>query len=97
MKVAIHKQAQDECQLYIKPNLVKFKTFTSEEEAKEFVKNWQGEQLSAINEGKSWYVCLPNDVSRAINTAIQKTQKILKLNVPLAVEWIVEKTWYGCH
>ena len=88
----------DECQLFLAKNIPTFKTFSSEEEAKEFVKNWDGEgQLSAISEGKTWYVCIPNDVSLSIEKAIKKTEEILKLNVELGYEWIVSNTWYGCH
>lgn len=87
----------DECQLFVKKSLIKFKTFTTEDEAKEFVKSWKGEQLSAISEGNTWYVTLPNDISEGIEQSIRKTEKLLKLNVPLGFEWIVNKTWYGCH
>ena len=88
----------DECQLFLTKNIPTFKTFTCEEEAKKFVESWQGEgQLSAISEGKVWYVCTPNDVSLAIEKAIKETEKVLKLNVELGYEWIVSNTWYGCH
>jgi len=87
----------DECQLFIKKSIVKFETFGSKEEAEQFVKDWKGGQLSAISEGNKWYITLPNDVSEAIEHSIRKTEKLLKLNVPLGFEWIVNKTWYGCH
>lgn len=88
----------DECQLFLTKNIPTFNTFTSEEAAKEFVKNWTGQgQLSAISEGKTWYVCIPNDISLSIEKAIKKTEEILKLNVELGYEWIVSNTWYGCH
>lgn len=87
----------DECQLFAKPGLIKYQTFKDKKEAEEFVKNWEGAQLSAISEGNTWYVALPNDISMAIDEAIRKTEKLLKLNVPLGFEWIVNKTWYGCH
>ena len=88
----------DECQLFLTKNIPTFKTFSSKDEAKEFVKNWKGEgQLSAISEGKTWYVCVPNDVSLAIEKAIRRTEEILKLNVELGYEWIVSNTWHGCH
>lgn len=88
----------DECQLFLTKTLPTFKTFSSENEAKEFVKNWGGEgQLSAISKGKTWYVTLPNSVSLAVEKAIKKTESILKLNVELGYEWIVSNNWYGCH
>lgn len=87
----------DECQLFTKKENISFKTFESEQEAKDFVKSWEGDQLSAISEGNTWYVALPNDISISIEKAINKTQELLKLNVTLGYEWIVNKTWYGCH
>lgn len=87
----------DENQLAISKSIVKFKTFKTEDEANEFVAQWQGEQLSAISEGKMWYVTLPNDVSRGIDEAIKEVEELMKLNVSLGFEWIVNKNWYGCH
>jgi len=87
----------DECQLFVKKENIKFKTFLNKEEGKEFINNWQGTQLSALSEGSSWYVALPNDISTSIEKAITKTQDLLKLNVDLGYEWIVHKNWYGCH
>lgn len=89
----------DECQLYSQKQNIIFKTFTSKDEAKQFVKEWDpiGGQLSAISEGKSWYVALPNDISRSIEESILDTEKLLKFNVPLGYEWIVHTNWYGCH
>ena len=87
----------DECQLFVKKENVAFKTFETEEEAKEFVSSWEGSQLSAISQGNTWYITLPNDISNSIEKAIKETQDLLKLNVPLGYEWIVNKNWYGCH
>lgn len=87
----------DECQLFVKKDNVTFKTFETKAEAKEFVKSWEGTQLSAISEGNTWYVTLPNDISLSIEKAIITTQELLKLNVSLGYEWIVHKNWYGCH
>lgn len=88
----------DECQYLVSPRLVKFETFETEEEAEEFVKGWEGEeQLSAVSHGTSWYVTLPNVVSKTISQSIKQTEKIVNLNVPLGFEFIVSNTWYGCH
>jgi hypothetical protein len=88
----------DECQLFLTKNMVKFEMFDTEEQAKEYVKNFKGDgQLSAIGHGKVWYVCPPNDVSKAIEYGIQKTQELLKLNVNLGYEWIVGRNWFECH
>ena len=87
-----------EAQLFLNSNIPEFKTFESEDEAKNFVKFWEGiGQLSDVSEGKTWYICLPNVVSIAIEEAIKKTEEILKLNVNLGYEWVVSNTWYGCH
>jgi DNA polymerase family A len=88
----------DECQLFLTKKIPTFKIFSCKEEAKEFVDKWEGVgQLSAVSEGKFWYVCTPNDVSLAIEKAIKDTEIILKLNVELGYEWIVSSTWHGCH
>lgn len=87
----------DECQLFLTKNMVEFKVFQNEEEANEFSSSWQGEQLSTIGHGKTWYVCLPNEISRAVEYGIKKTEEILKLNVPLGYEWSTGKNWYSCH
>lgn len=87
----------DECQLFVKKENIKFKPFSNKQEAKEFVNTWEGSQLSAISEGNTWYIALPNDISQSIEKAITETQKLLKLNVDLGYEWIVHKNWYGCH
>lgn len=87
----------DECQLFVKKDNVTFKTFETKAEAKEFVKSWEGTQLSAISEGNTWYVTLPNDISTSIEKAITKTQELLKLNVDLGYEYIVHRNWMGCH
>lgn len=87
----------DESQMIVNPKLIKFERFKTEEESNEFVRNWKGEQLSAISNGNVWYVALPNDISKSINNAIVKTGEMMGLNVPLGFEWIVNKNWYGCH
>lgn len=87
----------DEAQYFISKNIVKFKTFDSEEDGLKFIENWQGAQLGALTEGTKWYVTLPNDLSLNIEQAIKQVEKFLKLNVPLGYEWVVNKTWYGCH
>lgn len=88
----------DESQYAIKPDLVKFEIFESEEQAEEFVSNWGGEnQLSTISHGNKWYVTLPNPLSIAIENATKKVEEMLKLDFKLGFDWVVNKTWYGCH
>ena len=89
----------DECQLFCGKSLFDFPVFETEDEAKAFVADFDSTegQLSAISEGKKWYVCQPNVVSKSIEESIKDTERILKLNVELGYEWIVNTTWYGCH
>lgn len=89
----------DECQLAVNPKHAKYKIFKSKDEALEFVKEWKGEQLGSIVEGKddTFVIALPNLVSRAITEAIRLAVLETKLKVPLGMEWVVHKTWMGCH
>lgn len=87
----------DEQQLLINPSLAKFKTFNTEDEAKEFVKNWEGPQLSAISHGKKYFVALPNPISLAIAKACRETEELLGLKFELGIEWMVGRNWAECH
>jgi len=87
----------DEAQLLLNKGLVKFKTFETEQEAKDFISLWQGEQLSAVAHGKKYYVALPNPVSRAIKRATDRVEKLLNLQFELGIEWIVGANWAQCH
>lgn len=87
----------DECQYYARKGLFTYKSFEDEKEAKKFVKEWEGEQLSTIVEGKKFYVALPNILSKTIIEAIKEAEKILNLKVSMAMEYAINNTWYGCH
>ena len=89
----------DECQLAVNPKLCEFKIFNTEDEAKEFINTWEGEQLSSIVEGKNgkFVVTLPNPISKAIDKAIDLAVKEVNLNVPLGYEWVCATNWYQCH
>lgn len=87
----------DEANYMVKPSLLKFKTFDSKEEAGEYVDSWKKDQLSAISEGKKWYVCKPNVLSRSIDIAIKRMEEELELKVPLGYEYIVGNNWAECH
>lgn len=88
----------DENQLFINEKLLKYKDFDTKEEVEEIIKKWKGDQLSTISEinGK-FRLYANNPVSKAIETAIKKTEKLLNLNVSLGFEWIAGKNWYECH
>lgn len=88
----------DEQDMYAKPNLFKFKTFKTKDEAKEFVSNWNGGQLSAISEGtNSWYVALPSVVSKGIEEAAIETTAKLKIKVNMGFEYMLGNNWKECH
>ena len=87
----------DEQQLAVLPSLCKFEMFDTEEEAKEFVKNWTGSQLSTISHGKKFYVALPNVVSESILKATKRVEKILNLQFELGIEWVTGRNWADCH
>ena len=90
----------DESQLLTSPKFYKFKVFATEEEAKNFTKNWDTSlgQLSAIgHSGKGYYIALPNVVSKGVEVAFLKTEELLKTNVSLGFEWVVGRTWKDCH
>lgn len=87
----------DEEALAVSDKIIKYQTFKTEEEGKEFIKNWNGSQLGELNFVKQWYVALPNPVSEAILESIDEVGKILNLNVPLGIGWAVGKNWYQTH
>lgn len=89
----------DECQLAVNPKLIPLKVFDTEEQYKDFVSGWKGEQLGAETHYQSGKICiaLPNPISLAIEKAIKMAEKETRLKVPLGMEYIVHKNWYGCH
>lgn len=87
----------DEEQLAINPSLAKFEMFETKQEAEEFIKNWDGPQLSAIGHGKKYFVALPNPVSLAIAKACRRTEELLGLKFELGIEWMVGRNWAECH
>lgn len=90
----------DESQLLTSPKFYKFEVFATEEEAKNFIKNWDTSlgQLSAIGHSdKGYYIALPNVVSKGVEAAFLKTEELLKTNVSLGFEWVVGRTWFDCH
>lgn len=89
----------DECQLAVNPKLVKLKTFDSEDEYKEFLDSWDGEQLGSETTLRNGKICiaLPNPVSKAITQAIKMAEKEVGLKVELGCEWVLANNWYNCH
>jgi hypothetical protein len=95
--VATMISMHDELAMYCNPKLFKFKTFETEDEAKDFISKWEGEQLSAIGHGKKYFVCLPSVVSRSIQKAIDTTESRLKMNVNFGYEYMLGSNWAQCH
>lgn len=89
----------DECQLAVNPKLIPMKDFDTEEDCDLFISSWEGEQLGSKVELRSgkFRVALPNTVSKAITEAIKMAENETRLKVPLGMEWVVHKNWYGCH
>ena len=89
----------DECQLAVNPKLVELKTFDTEEDYKEFLSNWDGEQLGSETTLRNGKICIamPNVVSKAITEAIKLAEIETRLKVPLGMEYVVANNWYNCH
>jgi len=99
LDVAPMIEYHDEQQLAVNPKLISYKVFDNKELAKEFVKDWKGEQLGAIIEGKNdkAVIAMPNVVSKALIDSYARSVETVNLNVKLSCEWVVHKNWYGCH
>ena len=89
----------DECQLAVNPKLIELKTFDTEEDYKEFLSTWTGEQLGSETTLRNGKICIamPNVVSRAITEAIKLAEIETRLKVPLGMEYVVANNWYNCH
>ena len=89
----------DECQLAVNPKLIELKTFDTDEDYKEFLSNWTGDQLGSETTLRNGKICLamPNVVSKAITEAIKLAEVETRLKVPLGMEYVVANNWYNCH
>lgn len=96
VKVWFMIHMHDEQQLAVHPSLLDIKLFTTEEEAKAFVKANEG--ASAVGHGKKgYYVGLKTAPVEAIAFGISTASKELKLVVDLGFEHIEGKSWGQCH
>lgn len=87
-------------EVYLTNNeIVKFKTFKTKEEAEDFVLNWKGDQLGAIQEIKKgvFFVAMPSLASKAVTEAIKKVEKMFNLKVPLGIEIQCGNNWAETH
>lgn len=85
----------DEAQFEITPDLVKWKSFATEEDAKAFLKankTWYG-----VKEAKGRFFCGYSIVGELAVQAVEEAGRVYKLNVPLGAEYALGKNWRDCH
>lgn len=87
----------DEAQLEVKKELVKFKRFSTEEEAQEF-KNSQTQIWSDIKPhiAGGFFVAYSRAGELAAE-AVKEAGEYYKLNVELTAGYMVHRNWAGCH
>lgn len=83
----------DEAQYSVHKSLVKFKVFKTEEEAKASVCLGSS---TVGHIGDNYFVAF-SPLSEIIANSIEKTEKLLKLNVHLGFEWACGTQWATCH
>ncbi|MNG01550.1 hypothetical protein D3C84_845380 [compost metagenome] len=87
----------DEAQLEVRQDMVKFKTFETEEQAKEF-KNNQEEIWSDIKPSPKggFYVayCRAGELAAQ---AVKEAGEYYKLNVELTAGYMLGRNWKDCH
>lgn len=89
----------DEVNYYANPKYLEFKTFNSKGSAQEFVDNWKGSQLGAIQNLKEgvWFVTLPSPISESIFSAIKEAEEMFSINVHLGIEIQTGRNWRDTH
>lgn len=85
----------DEAQLELSKNLVKFKLFNTEEEAKEFKK--ENKDWSDISHSEKGYYCAYSLVGVLASESVKEAGEYYKLNVELTAGYIINRSWAGCH
>lgn len=89
--IAYHDEAQTE----VSKNLVKFKMFKTEEEAKEFHKaNPEWGEVAHTEKG---YYCAYSLPGVLAVQSVKEAGQYYNLNVELTAGYIVHKNWFGCH
>lgn len=95
--IAMHDEAQCE----VSKTLVKWKKFKTEEDAKAFKKEekekgvYWSEPTHPKEDGTVFIAY--SEVTQVLWDCVNKVSKDLKLNVPLAIEFIYERDWGACH
>lgn len=85
----------DEAQYEVTKNLVKWKSFTDKEQAKQWLKD--NPQHVGIVESRGKYFVAQSIVSDIAFKAVQITNEYYKLNVPLAIDPQYGRSWCECH
>ena len=89
----------DEAQAELSKTLVRWKKFESEAEAKAFIseQKQQGVYFSQPSEKAGKFYVGYSEVTQIIWECVNKVSKDLKLNVPLAIEFVFGINWADCH
>lgn len=91
----------DESQMELSKCLVKWKKFTSMDEAKTFKASQKAEGIywsEATHEKEDGSVFLGySEATQILWDCVNKVSKDLKLNVPLAIEFVFGLNWRDCH
>ena len=99
--VCAHSERQDEAQIEVTKDLVKFKRFTTKEACQEFRKE-QREQTGMVwsEEHESpkggWFVAYSKPGELVVK-AVEETTQYYKLKVPLSADYVVGVDWATCH
>ena len=97
--IASFIEYHDENQLGVNKELLKYKVFKTEEEAKKFVDEWTGNQLSSIQKSDKgiYYVALPSIISDTITETVKEVEEMFGMNVPIGYAYETGRTWADCH
>lgn len=85
----------DECQAEVTKDLVKFKMFKTEEEAKAFRKD--NPTWGEVSHTPKGYYCAYSDVGVLAVESVKESGEYYNLNVELTAGYIIHKNWAGCH
>ena len=85
----------DEAQYELNKELVKFKLFHTEDEAKEFKKH--NPDWSDISHSEKGYYCAYCEPMLLAVQSVKEAGEYYKLNVELTAGYVIHKNWAGAH
>lgn len=88
-------ERMDELQLELHSNLVKFKYFKTEEEAKEYTSN--GFMLSDVGHNNKGYYRAYTKVGEWMRDLAGEASRYYNMKVELKMDYSVGKDWKSCH